>query len=360
MTLPCYSAMAPLWEMNEQYIVTIAEGVHAHPHPDVESKAPNTYRYGDEFIVLDRVHIGGNEFLETDAGWVNAACRHTSEHVADRVFVMDPELYVCTSSTGLPVQSGRSSSSSEINVIQYGETFRVFERTLESGVIRLRVGDEGWVSGVDVQDGSMIAEPVVPKTPEQHIVDCPRGLLLRSSFNLSSEMVGWMQMGEIFDVLERKVLNDGTMRLRSAGGWTSQKSSSGASLLTRGRSAPVPGVFNTSDFSTSDITEFDNVTQRLKELFLVSVEEEEVRVAYSMQRKDSVWRYNPCNGKPMGMRENPNMEAAKTGSFLFPGDNFAVDQIFYDNAVQFLHLADGSGWVFDQTPTCTLCEQVSG
>jgi len=174
-------------------------------------------------------------------------------------------------------------------------------------------------------------------------------------------MVGWMQMGEIFEVLERKVLNDGTIRLRSAGGWTSQNSkTSGARLSTRGRSAPVLGVFDSSDFSTSNTTEFDNLTQRLEDLFSVSVEEEDARVAYSMQHKDSVWRYNPCNGKPMGMRETPDMQAAKTGSFLFPGESFAVDQILYVNAVQFLHLADGSGWVFDQTPTCTLCEQVSG
>lgn len=88
--------------------------------------------------------------------------------------------------------------------------------------------------------------------------------------------------------------------------------------------------------------------------------QDSTRVGFHLYRSDSVWRYNPCNGKPMAVRETPHIAAQKTNSYKFPGETFAVDQTLEDETVRFLRLADGSGWLFDQTPTCKLCEPVSG
>merc|ERR1712185_387258 len=62
----------------------------------------------------------------------------------------------------------------------------------------------------------------------------------------------------------------------------------------------------------------------------------------------------------MAVRETPHIASQKTNSYKFPGETFAVDQTLEDGTVRFLRLKDGSGWLYDQTPTCKLCEPVSG
>lgn len=62
----------------------------------------------------------------------------------------------------------------------------------------------------------------------------------------------------------------------------------------------------------------------------------------------------------MAVRESPHVASQKTNHYKFPGETFAVDQTLEEGTVRFLHLSDGSGWLFDQSPTCKLCEPVSG
>lgn len=503
------------WDVNEKYMVTLAEGVQVYTHPGVDFETSSRYQFGEVFVVLDHDHSDGHEFVRTEAGWINIACHETSEHIAEKVSIVDPgEMYVSTSSEGLLVQSGPSLLSARVRIIPQGELFHIIERSLnEHGVIRLRIKEGGWVSDVNMQDGNLIAEPVVPKTPERHIVSCPRGLIVRSDPDLSSEIVGWLRLGETCEVFERAVVGDGTIRLRTTSGWISQVSqTTGTAITTRMRSCDRPvalefvdnsnitesdgtsivpdfldafmgylgdnesaeelvleanfadgtsmvvstanaGVMSfgatASESQTADASFFsslednacfwkncgakvvDSVHQKAVEansvdsvhqkdveansadaaltldsssgvkdgtmqvhdastdaqdednqpFFTLSIDhpdhvkqleatiavhkavyqgQDSTRIGFHRYRSDSVWRYNPCNGKPMAVRESPHIASQKTNSYKFPGETFAVDQTLEDDAVRFLRLADGSGWLFDQTPTCRLCEPVSG
>jgi len=517
-----------IWDVNEKYIVRVAEGVQVHSGPGVDLDISSKYQFGEVFTVLDQV----NNYVRTDAGWISVACDDTAEHIADKVFISDPgELYMSTSSEGVLIQSGLSSLSAKVGVIPQGDFIHIVERSLdEHGVLRIRIREGGWVSDMNMQDGSMIAEPVVPKTPENHVVNCPRGLVVRSGSNLSSEIVGWLKPDERFEVLERTAIGDGTIRLRTAGGWISQVSkTTETSVTTRIRSCSRPLTFNALDNfnitdsddaltapdalgaflgilgdDTSTAPEFldaflevlgdnesaeeltleasfadgssmvvspanlgilssattacESQTSFLSSLednarfwktcgakvvdsihqtdvgvncagmksemkysaetkfagaaldfggtsgvpdsairvhdasthteqedeqpfFTLTIEHPEHvkqleatiavhkavyqgqdsdRTGFHRYRSDSIWRYNPCNGKPMAVRESPHVASQKTNHYKFPGETFAVDQTLEEGTVRFLHLSDGSGWLFDQSPTCKLCEPVSG
>jgi hypothetical protein len=74
------------------------------------------------------------------------------------------------------------------------------------------------------------------------------------------------------------------------------------------------------------------------------------------------WRYNPCNGKPVAVRVDADVKADKTNIVLQPGDVFEVDGTgSNDEGIQFLRLADGSGFLFDKIPGgCSMCFPVDG
>lgn len=64
---------------------------------------------------------------------------------------------------------------------------------------------------------------------------------------------------------------------------------------------------------------------------------------------DELWMYEPANGKPIGIRGEPDIRGARTGGMLSPGEKFKVSEIQAgEHGVLFLRLSDGRGWVFDE------------
>ncbi|CAK0907644.1 unnamed protein product [Prorocentrum cordatum] len=64
---------------------------------------------------------------------------------------------------------------------------------------------------------------------------------------------------------------------------------------------------------------------------------------------DERWIYDPENGKPMGIREEPALDGEQTGEVIRPGDRFEVSEILLaDGEVLALRLMDDRGWVFDE------------
>lgn len=65
------------------------------------------------------------------------------------------------------------------------------------------------------------------------------------------------------------------------------------------------------------------------------------------------WLYTPCNYAPLGIRKEPQIEAAQVSETLKPGDSFKVLEELRDETtgVLYLKLADGRGWAFDFKPS---------
>lgn len=74
----------------------------------------------------------------------------------------------------------------------------------------------------------------------------------------------------------------------------------------------------------------------------------------------TLWRYTPANGTHMDVRMEPDINAARSGASVEPGELLWVcEERHGANGICYLKLEDGRGWVFDHKPgagiMCTPC-----
>jgi len=66
---------------------------------------------------------------------------------------------------------------------------------------------------------------------------------------------------------------------------------------------------------------------------------------------DETWEYRPMNGKPISVRETPDVFGEMTTHKVFPEESFQVSEIEEgEDGVKYLRLDDGRGWLFDKHP----------
>ena len=72
------------------------------------------------------------------------------------------------------------------------------------------------------------------------------------------------------------------------------------------------------------------------------------------------WRYYASDGKPIGIRKAPDINADRTGVLMESGEVFQVsEEVKGKGDITFLKLADGRGWLFDSKPdTGVLCRRL--
>mmetsp|Transcript_50012 Transcript_50012/g.129859 ORF Transcript_50012/g.129859 Transcript_50012/m.129859 type:complete len:849 (-) Transcript_50012:86-2632(-) len=67
--------------------------------------------------------------------------------------------------------------------------------------------------------------------------------------------------------------------------------------------------------------------------------------------KENLWKYVAADGKPIGIRKTPALDAERTGVLLASGEVFVVsEEKEGPGDLVFLKLRDGRGWLFDRKP----------
>eukprot|EP00401_Gymnodinium_catenatum_P025929 CAMPEP_0117467904 /NCGR_PEP_ID=MMETSP0784-20121206/5900_1 /TAXON_ID=39447 /ORGANISM="" /LENGTH=824 /DNA_ID=CAMNT_0005261895 /DNA_START=16 /DNA_END=2488 /DNA_ORIENTATION=+ len=75
------------------------------------------------------------------------------------------------------------------------------------------------------------------------------------------------------------------------------------------------------------------------------------RIAELAYAEGELWVYQPANGMPMDIRSEPRIAGRRTRSKIFPDEKFRVcETLTGEDAVMYLKLADGRGWVFSMKP----------
>eukprot|EP00931_Biecheleriopsis_adriatica_P061903 TRINITY_DN37249_c0_g1_i1.p1 TRINITY_DN37249_c0_g1~~TRINITY_DN37249_c0_g1_i1.p1 ORF type:complete len:457 (-),score=103.72 TRINITY_DN37249_c0_g1_i1:47-1417(-) len=201
--------------------------------------------------------------------------------------------------------------------LQPGEFFYVSEEQEgDSDVTYLKLQDgRGWV--FDSKPGvGVLCENVKAKLWHYEGVGDGQPLVIRSEPALDGLRTGkGLSPGELFYVSEERVGADEILFLRIADGrgWAFDRK---------------PGL---------------GVMCRRHEAVL--------RLSSIEGSRSTLWRYAAADGKPINMRVEPSLEAARNGHALKPGEFFRVDEeLSSSDGILFLRLADGRGWLFDKKP----------
>jgi len=207
-------------------------------------------------------------------------------------------------------------------VLNPGTVFSVSEEKVgEDGVLYLKLADgRGWVFDRKPGVGSMCERQVSEVSYWRYDAGDGQLLVLRQAPELDAPRTKkGIKPGEVFQVAREQEGADGVifLKLANGSGWAFDRK---------------PGV------GTMCERHMD------KEAFATP---------------SPLWRYVAKDGKPIFVRKSPDMKAPRSEETLEVGDLFCVSEEQRGaDGVLYLHLADGSGWLFDTKPGVgTMCQR---
>jgi len=98
--------------------------------------------------------------------------------------------------------------------------------------------------------------------------------------------------------------------------------------------------------------DIDNLQMCLEAAAAVGLPDHELEMASERlwQLKVRQWRYAASDGRHLDLRKEPDVDGPRVGKRLNVGDVFDVSEEIEKNGINYLRLADGSGWAFEDKP----------
>jgi hypothetical protein len=110
----------------------------------------------------------------------------------------------------------------------------------------------------------------------------------------------------------------------------------------------------------NDLTMEYNFRKSKEELLQREYHQRQVQFEEMMRQQPKKWLYNPEVKAPLDIRASPDIDGARTSTYLEEGEVFEVsEEQTSDSGTLYLKLADGRGWVFDKKPGVgQMCSQL--
>ena len=90
--------------------------------------------------------------------------------------------------------------------------------------------------------GLRCAEPEPEPEPELSTYTCVENSHIRSGFNTDSAKVGMLAAGEVVAVIDKRLNDEGILRVQFGRGWVSEKTATGVVCLKPGAAATEPAA----------------------------------------------------------------------------------------------------------------------